>query len=96
MGADEAGLAVSAALRIPDDEIELTATWNASALVIVELTGTRAPIVYEPLPTDDPKVRRPDITRAKTMLGWEPRVPVREGVAKTVEYFRALMQASVA
>jgi len=41
-------------------------------------------------------VRRPDITRAKTMLGWEPRVPVREGVAKTVEYFRALMQPSVA
>jgi dTDP-glucose 4,6-dehydratase len=66
------------------------------AEIVKEATGSSSEIVYEPLPTDDPKVRRPDITRAKTMLGWEPRVPVREGVAKTVEYFRALMQPSVA
>jgi dTDP-glucose 4,6-dehydratase len=58
------------------------------AQLVVELTGTRSRIVSEPLPTDDPKVRRPDIARARTMLGWEPTVPVREGLARTIEYFR--------
>jgi dTDP-glucose 4,6-dehydratase len=58
------------------------------AELVVEITGTRAPIVYEPLPTDDPKVRKPDITRARTMLGWEPTVHVREGLTRTIEYFR--------
>jgi dTDP-glucose 4,6-dehydratase len=58
------------------------------AELVVELTGTTAPIVYEPLPTDDPKVRKPDITRARSMLGWEPTVHVREGLARTIEYFR--------
>jgi dTDP-glucose 4,6-dehydratase len=58
------------------------------AELVVELTGTRAPIVYEPLPKDDPKVRKPDITRARTMLGWEPKVHVRDGLARTIEYFR--------
>ena len=57
------------------------------AELVVALTGTRAPIVYEPLPTDDPKVRKPDITRARTMLGWEPSVHVRDGLARTIEYF---------
>ena len=57
------------------------------AELVVELTGSTAPIVYEPLPTDDPKVRQPDITRARTMLGWEPTVHVREGLARTIEYF---------
>ncbi len=57
------------------------------AELVVELTGTQAPIVYEPLPADDPKVRKPDITRARTMLGWEPSVPVREGLLRTIEYF---------
>ena len=60
------------------------------AEIVIEATGSASAIVYEPLPTDDPKVRRPDITRARAMLGWEPSVPVREGVARTVEYFRAL------
>ena len=58
------------------------------AELVVELTGTSAPIVYEPLPADDPKVRKPDITRARTMLGWEPTVHVRDGLARTIEYFR--------
>ena len=58
------------------------------AELVVELTGTKAPIVYEPLPKDDPKVRKPDITRAKAMLGWEPKVHVRDGLARTIEYFR--------
>ena len=61
------------------------------AELVVELTGTRAPIVYEPLPKDDPKVRKPDITRARTMLGWEPKVHVRDGLARTIEYFKRHM-----
>jgi dTDP-glucose 4,6-dehydratase len=63
------------------------------AEIVVELTGTKSPIVYRDLPEDDPKVRRPDITRACTMLGWTPKIPVRDGVSKTVEYFRALIGA---
>jgi dTDP-glucose 4,6-dehydratase len=58
------------------------------AELVVELTGTRAPIVYEPLPVDDPKVRKPDISRARARLGWEPKVHVRDGLARTIEYFR--------
>ena len=46
-------------------------------------------MVFRPLPGDDPKVRRPDITLAKELLGWEPRVPLAEGLAKTIEYFRS-------
>jgi dTDP-glucose 4,6-dehydratase len=57
------------------------------AELVVELTGTKSPIVSEPLPADDPKVRKPDITRARTMLGWEPTVHVRDGLARTIEYF---------
>ena len=59
--------------------------------LIIELTGTSSVIKHEPLPQDDPRQRRPDITRARRMLGWEPTVPVREGVARTIEYFRSLM-----
>ena len=58
------------------------------AELVVELTGTSAPIVHEPLPVDDPKVRKPDITRARATLGWEPTVTVRDGLARTIEYFR--------
>jgi dTDP-glucose 4,6-dehydratase len=58
------------------------------AELVVELTGTAAPIVYEPLPADDPKVRKPDITRARRMLGWEPTIHVRDGLARTIEYFQ--------
>jgi len=63
------------------------------AEIVVELTGTKSPIVYRDLPEDDPKVRRPDITRACTMLGWTPKIPVRDGVSKTIEYFRELIGA---
>jgi dTDP-glucose 4,6-dehydratase len=58
------------------------------AELVVELTGTKSRIVHEPLPKDDPKVRKPDITRARGMLGWEPQVHVRDGLARTIEYFR--------
>lgn len=60
------------------------------AEIVVELTGSKAPITYEPLPEDDPKVRKPDITRAKALLGWTPKVDVRAGVRRTIDYFRTL------
>jgi dTDP-glucose 4,6-dehydratase len=55
---------------------------------IVELTGSKSDIVFEKLPVDDPKVRQPDITRAKQLLGWEPRVSLDEGLSRTIEYFK--------
>jgi dTDP-glucose 4,6-dehydratase len=61
------------------------------AELVVELTGTRSQIVSRPLPTDDPKVRQPDITRARTMLGWEPQVTLKDGVVRTIEYFRKVL-----
>ncbi|HMX36341.1 MAG TPA: SDR family oxidoreductase [Ferruginibacter sp.] len=57
---------------------------------IIKLTGTKQRIVYKPLPTDDPKQRRPDITKAKQLLGWEPRISRSEGLKITYEYFRSL------
>jgi len=58
------------------------------AETIIRMTGSKSNIVYKPLPTDDPKQRRPDITRARTLLGWEPKVQLEEGLIKTIEYFR--------
>ncbi|HEX2866160.1 MAG TPA: UDP-glucuronic acid decarboxylase family protein [Ignavibacteriales bacterium] len=55
---------------------------------VKELTGTESPIVYKELPEDDPKVRQPDITKARTILGWEPKVSRSEGLKLTLEYFR--------
>ena len=55
---------------------------------IIRLAGSSSPIVFRPLPEDDPKVRQPDITRARTLLGWEPRVDVEEGLQRTFEWFR--------
>jgi dTDP-glucose 4,6-dehydratase len=55
---------------------------------ILRLTGSSSRLVYKPLPEDDPKVRQPDITRARTLLGWEPKVPLEEGLKKTLAYFR--------
>ena len=58
------------------------------AETIKELTGTTSTIVHKPLPTDDPKQRRPDITLARGKLGWEPKVELREGLAKTISWFK--------
>ena len=58
------------------------------ARAIIKISGSQSKIVYRPLPEDDPKVRRPDITRARTLLGWEPKVALEEGLAKTLEYFK--------
>ncbi|KHG65062.1 NAD-dependent dehydratase [Thermus sp. 2.9] len=63
------------------------------AHLVKELTGSPSPIVFRPLPEDDPKQRRPDITLARRLLGWEPRVPVREGLQRTIEYFREVLRA---
>jgi dTDP-glucose 4,6-dehydratase len=60
------------------------------AELVIELTGSSSAIESLPLPADDPKVRQPDITRAKAILGWEPTVQLREGLLRTIEYFRAL------
>ncbi len=58
------------------------------AELVKELTGSPSPIVFGPLPEDDPRKRRPDIRLARELLGWEPRVPVREGLSRTIAYFR--------
>jgi len=56
---------------------------------VIELTGSTSEIVSRPLPEDDPKVRKPDITRARERLGWEPKVQLDEGLRRTIEFFRA-------
>jgi dTDP-glucose 4,6-dehydratase len=58
------------------------------ARTIIRMTKSKSQIVYRPLPEDDPKVRQPDITRARAILGWEPKVGLEEGLTKTLEYFR--------
>jgi dTDP-glucose 4,6-dehydratase len=63
-------------------------TIEGIAREILRLTGSSSRIVYRPLPEDDPKVRQPDITRARTVLGWEPKVGLEEGLTRTLEYFR--------
>jgi dTDP-glucose 4,6-dehydratase len=63
-------------------------TIEAIARIIIKLTGSKSRLVYRPLPEDDPKVRQPDITRARTLLGWEPKVGLEEGLTRTLEYFR--------
>jgi dTDP-glucose 4,6-dehydratase len=57
---------------------------------IVKLTGTKQKVVYKPLPQDDPKQRQPDITKARNILGWEPKVSRSEGLKTTYEYFKSL------
>ena len=64
------------------------------AETIIRMTGSKSKIVYRPLPTDDPKQRRPDITRARELLGWEPKVQLEEGLEKTIEYFRTKVGAA--
>ena len=59
---------------------------------VIELTNSKSQLVFEPLPADDPKQRQPDITLAKEKLGWEPTVPLREGLKKTIEYFDGLLK----
>lgn len=58
------------------------------AKIILEMTGSKSEIVRKPLPVDDPKIRQPDITKAKKELGWEPKVSLKEGLEQTIQYFR--------
>jgi dTDP-glucose 4,6-dehydratase len=62
------------------------------AKTIIRMTGSSSTLVSKPLPTDDPKVRKPDISRARTLLGWEPTVPLEEGLTSTIAYFREKMK----
>jgi dTDP-glucose 4,6-dehydratase len=61
------------------------------AALVIELTGSKSPIVTRPLPADDPRQRQPDISKARQQLGWEPAVALRQGLAQTIEYFRPLI-----
>ncbi len=58
------------------------------AQLALELTGSESAIVFEPLPADDPRQRRPEISLARELLGWQPRVPLRDGLALTIDHFR--------
>jgi dTDP-glucose 4,6-dehydratase len=64
---------------------------EAMATLIIKMTGSKSKLVQMPLPKDDPKVRQPDITRAKTLLGWQPNVSLEEGLTSTIDYFRSKM-----
>ncbi|HEY1730588.1 MAG TPA: UDP-glucuronic acid decarboxylase family protein [Terriglobales bacterium] len=63
------------------------------AEVVLEVTGAKSKIRYEPLPQDDPKQRRPDITKARRLLGWEPKIDLRSGLKMSLEYFREAVAA---
>jgi len=61
---------------------------------VIDLTGSRSKIVHKPLPADDPRQRKPDISKAKGTLGWEPKVPLKEGLKKTIVYFEELLKTA--
>jgi UDP-glucuronate decarboxylase len=91
---------VDALLRMMDTPREVTGPVNLGnpgeftirelAEFVTELTGSTSPITHLPLPTDDPVRRRPDITRAKELLGWTPTISLSEGLRHTIDYFRTL------
>ena len=66
-------------------------TMNELAEKVIELTGTTSQILHPPLPQDDPKQRKPNIDRAKNILGWEPTIPLEQGLKKTIDYFRSIL-----
>jgi UDP-glucuronate decarboxylase len=61
------------------------------AEAVRDLTGSRSELVHRPLPADDPRQRQPDITLAREHLGWEPKIPLREGLKPTIAYFESLL-----
>ncbi|MGA2191839.1 MAG: UDP-glucuronic acid decarboxylase family protein [Nitrospirota bacterium] len=71
---------------------EMTVLQMAEA--IIRLTGSKSRVIFKPLPEDDPKVRQPDITKARNLLGWEPKVELEEGLASTLGYFKKKLGAS--
>jgi dTDP-glucose 4,6-dehydratase len=66
------------------------------AQLVLKVTGSKSKIAYEPLPQDDPKQRRPDITKAKTLLGWEPKIQLEEGLRLSLDYFRKAVNEATA
>ena len=77
-----------AGLGMPVEGLEDQLSVLDLAKKIIELTGSKSEIIHEGLPVDDPKVRRPDISRAKEILGWEPTFTVDEGLPNVIEYFK--------
>ncbi|HUP44206.1 MAG TPA: UDP-glucuronic acid decarboxylase family protein [Thermoanaerobaculia bacterium] len=80
------------------DEVAPTNIGNPSEMTVLQfaeeikrLTGASSPIEFRPLPEDDPKIRRPDISKARALFGWEPRVPLEEGLERTIAYFRSVL-----
>jgi len=63
-------------------------TIKQMAETILKVTGSKSKLIYKPLPIDDPKVRQPNITRARTLLGWEPKIDLEQGLKKTIEWFK--------
>jgi dTDP-glucose 4,6-dehydratase len=63
------------------------------ARVVLEITGSSSRIIHQPLPVDDPRVRRPDIAKAQNILNWKPKVSLKEGIKKTVPYFQEKIAA---
>ena len=66
-------------------------TIHQLAETVIRMTGSKSKIVYHPLPSDDPLQRKPDISKARQLLGWEPKIKLEEGLMKTIEYFRNLL-----
>ena len=66
------------------------------AQLVVDLTGSKSKLINRPLPIDDPMQRCPDITKARTLLGWEPKVALRDGLKRTIDYFDRLLSGSTA
>lgn len=97
---------IEAFIRLMDTPDDVTGPINTGnpgefsmlelAQTVIELTGTRSRIVHKPLPQDDPKQRKPDITLAKKHLDWEPKVPLHEGLVPTIGYFESLVKAGIA
>jgi UDP-glucuronate decarboxylase len=66
-------------------------TMRELAEIVLELTGSKSKMVFMPLPQDDPLQRCPDITKAREVLGWEPKIALREGLVRTIEYFKSVI-----
>jgi UDP-glucuronate decarboxylase len=94
---------VDGLMRLMDTDPEVTGPVNLGnpgeftirelAELVIELTGSRSKLVRKPLPEDDPRQRQPDITKAKKLLGWQPKVKLRQGLEKTIPYFEGVIRA---
>ncbi|MBF0562890.1 MAG: NAD-dependent epimerase/dehydratase family protein, partial [Alphaproteobacteria bacterium] len=94
---------IDAFLRLMDTPDTVTGPMNLGnpgeftirelAEMVIAMTGSKSQLVFNPLPVDDPRQRRPDITLARQTLNWEPAIPLKEGLQKTIAYFRAMVEA---